>query len=81
LGVLELTVGEKSALTPAPDEGTASIRARVRDALAGLYTSIGLIAYGLVVLLPWLLLALLLGWIISRVRRVQSKKAASAGPR
>ncbi len=69
LGVIDLTIGEKSTLTPAPDESAASIRARVRDGLGGFYTSIGLIAYGLVVLLPWLLLAGLLGWLVARTRR------------
>jgi hypothetical protein len=68
LGVIDLTVAEKSTLTPAPNESAASIRARVRDGLGGFYTSIGLIAYGLVVLLPWLLLAALVGWLAVRIR-------------
>ena len=69
LGTIDLTIGEKSTIAPAPDESAASIRARVRDGLGGFYTSIGLIAYGLVVLLPWLLLAGLLGWLVARTRR------------
>ncbi len=69
LGVIDLTIGEKSTIAPAPDESAASIRARIRDGLGGFYTSIGLIAYGLVVLLPWLLLAGLVGWLVARTRR------------
>jgi hypothetical protein len=68
LGAIDLTIGEKSTIAPAPDESAASIRARVRDGLGGFYASIGLIAYGLVVLLPWLLLAGLLGWLVARIR-------------
>lgn len=69
LGVIELTVGEKSAIAPAPDRAGESIRNRLRDALAGLYTSLGLILYGLIFLGPWLILVLAVGWLITRARR------------
>jgi hypothetical protein len=68
LGVIDLTIGEKSTIAPAAAESAASIRARVRDGLGGFYASIGMIAYGLVVLLPWLLLAGFVGWLVARIR-------------
>jgi hypothetical protein len=77
-GVIELTMGEKSTLAPAPDESAASIRARVRDGLTGFYSSIGVIAYGLVVLLPWLTLAALFGWIVTRVRAALHRRKTMA---
>lgn len=78
LGVIELTMSEKSTLAPAASESAASIRVRVREGLEGFYSSMGLIAYGLVVLLPWLVLALLVGWIVARVtRRSRAKRAIS----
>jgi len=76
LGVIDLTIGEKSTIAPAPDESAASIRTRVRDGLGGFYTSIGLIAYGIVVLLPWLLLAGLLGWLVARIRTALRNRRA-----
>ena len=78
LGVIELTLGEKSALTPAPSEASGSIRAKIREGLSGFYESIGLIAYGLVVLLPWLLLAGLLGWVVVRVNRRRRRTGSGA---
>jgi len=69
LGVIELTIGEKSAIAPAPDRAGESIRNRLRDALAGLYTSLGLILYGLIFLGPWLILVLAVAWLITRARR------------
>lgn len=77
IGTIELALGEKSTITPAANEREASIRGRVRAGLGGLYESIGLIAYGLVVLLPWLLLAVVLGLLVSRIRARMRKNAAS----
>ena len=76
LGVIDLTIAEKSTIAPPPDESAASIRARVRDGLGGFYASIGLIAYGIVVLLPWLLLAGLLGWLVARIRTALRNRRA-----
>ena len=70
-------VASPSTLAPAPDQTTASLRASIRDGLAGLYTSIGMIAYGMVVLLPWLVLAGLVGVLVARLRRAQSRKKAA----
>ncbi|MBI1826997.1 MAG: DUF4349 domain-containing protein [Planctomycetes bacterium] len=78
LGVIELTLAEKASFTPAPDEASASIRARIRDGLGGFYSSIGMIAYGLTVLLPWLLLAGIFGWLLARIRKaMRNRKAAN----
>jgi len=78
LGVIELTLAEKASFTPAPDEASASIRARIRDGLGGFYSSIGLIAYGLTVLLPWFVVAGLVGWILVRIRKsIRNRKVAA----
>jgi len=78
LGTIDLALAEKAALAPAPDQRTDSIRARVREGLSGFYESIGLIAYGLVVLFPWLILTTLVGWLTLRIgRAIRARKAAS----
>ncbi|HUU83824.1 MAG TPA: DUF4349 domain-containing protein [Phycisphaerae bacterium] len=69
LGTIGLALAEKSAISPEPDRAGASIRGRLRDGLAGLYTSLGLIVYGLVVFAPWLIIILLAAWAIMRLRR------------
>jgi hypothetical protein len=69
LGTIDLTLGEKTSIAPGPDQATGSIRARIRDGLAGFYASIGMIAYGLVVLLPWLVIAGFVVWLLTRIRR------------
>ena len=72
------SLAEKTSFTSARDEGINSIRARIRDGLGGFYSSIGLIAYGLTVLLPWLLLAGILGWLLTRIRKaIRNRKAAN----
>lgn len=74
LGVIDLTLGEKAALSPGPDRSRDSIRARVRDGLVGLYASLGMIAYGLVVMAPWVVLVIVAGWLITRFWRRRAKK-------
>ncbi|MHC4063189.1 MAG: DUF4349 domain-containing protein, partial [Planctomycetota bacterium] len=69
LGVIQLAIAEKSAISPAPDRAGDSIRSRLRDGLAGLYMSLGLIVYGLVVMAPWLIIVLAAAWLITRARR------------
>lgn len=82
LGVIEMTLAESAAFAPPRSEAGAAIRDRLRDGLAGLYASLGLILYGLVFLAPWLVVVLLLAWVITRLwrRRQQAKPAASAPP-
>jgi len=46
-----------------------SIRNRLRDALAGLHSSLGLIAYGLIVIAPWMVLVFVPAWLVVRARR------------
>ena len=77
LGSLDVSLAEKSTLTPAPEETAGSIRARIRDGLGGFYQSIGLIAYGLTVMLPWLVLAAVLALIAARVRAGIRKRQAA----
>lgn len=76
LGVLDLILAEKAAIRPAPERAGDTIRARLRDGMAGLYTSAGLITYGLIVLAPWLLVVILLAWLVTRVWRRRSVAAA-----
>ena len=79
LGVIDLVLGEKSALSPGVDRAHDSIRQKVRDALAGLYASIGFVIYGLLVLAPWIVLVLLAGWIALRLWRRRTKRIAQQG--
>jgi len=73
LGTIELTMGEKASMQPDPDRAAGSIRARLRDGLAGLYNALGLILYGIVALAPWLVVVLLLAWVLLKLwRRVRA---------
>jgi len=78
LGVLEIILAEKSAINPGAEGNT--IRSYLRDGLTGLYASLGLIAYGLVVMAPWLIIALIAGWLITRIWK-RRKAAVCAKPR
>ncbi len=69
IGVVSLTLGEKSAISPGPERSRDSIRNRLRDGLAGLYASLGLIAYGLIVMAPWLIIVAALAWVVTGVWR------------
>jgi hypothetical protein len=69
MGAMTLTLAEKAPINPGPDRAGGSIRTALRNALAGLYTSLGLIAYGLIVIAPWLVLIFLPAWLIVRLRR------------
>lgn len=78
LGTINLTLAEKSAIAPGPDKAGDSIRNHLRGALTALYTSLGLIAYGLIVLAPWLAIVLLLAWLLTRVRRRRMQTAPAS---
>jgi len=81
LGVIELTLAEKPAIAPAPERAGNTLRDKLRDGLAGLYSSLGLIAYGLIVLLPWLLIVIVPAWVLARVwRRRSLNRRAVATP-
>ena len=69
LGVIELTLAEKAAIVPAPDRAGDSIRSRLREGLAGFYNSLGLIAFGLMAMAPWLIIVLVLAWVALRIIR------------
>jgi len=79
LGHLGVQIAEKSAIAPAPQQAGQTVRTHLRDGLEGLYKSVGLIAYGLIVMGPWLAIAILLGWLISRTRARRASRASSAG--
>ena len=64
-----MTLAEKAAISPAPERAGDSLRAHLRDGLAGLYRSVGFIAYGLIVMAPWLIVAVLLAWLLTRAWR------------
>ena len=74
VGVIALTLAEKSTIAPSPDRASDSIRAKLREGLAGLYSSIGLIAYGLIVLAPWLVIVGLAVWLVAR--RLRKRRAS-----
>jgi len=76
LGVIEITIGEKAAISPGPERAGDSLRSRLRDGLAGLYASLGLIVYGLVLLAPWLIVVIVAAWLINRAW----KKSRQAKP-
>lgn len=69
LGRLHLMLAEKTALNPGPERTAGALRRRLNDALGGLYDSIGLILYGLIVIAPWLVIVIVLAWVLSRVAR------------
>ena len=66
LGVVELTLAEKAAISPEPRRAGDSLRERLREGLAGLYASLGLIVYGVILLAPWAVIVLLVAWLITR---------------
>ncbi len=78
IGAIALTLAEKPTISPAPERAGGSIRKHLRDALAGVYSSLGLIAYGLIVIAPWLALVFIPAWLITRVRR--RRQAAATEP-
>ncbi|MCP4247532.1 MAG: DUF4349 domain-containing protein [bacterium] len=78
LGVIEVALGEKSAITPGPDRAGDSLRSRLRDGLTGLYSSLGLILYGLVVIAPWVVIVLVAAWAITRWHRKRAPKPQPA---
>lgn len=77
LSVIDLTLGEKEAMTPPPERAGGTLRNHLRDGLAGLYASLGLIAYGLIVMAPWLVIVFLLAWVVMRIQR--RHQAANGG--
>lgn len=79
LGVLEIILAEKAAINPGAEGNT--IRSYLRDGLSGLYASLGLIAYGLVVMAPWLVIAIVAGWFITRLwKRRKLRMTAGSKP-
>lgn len=72
LGVIELSLAEKSAITPGPDLTAGSIRQRFRGGLTGMYASVGTILFGLMVAAPWILAASVVVGIIVWLRRKPS---------
>jgi hypothetical protein len=79
VGVIEVTLAEKAALAPPTEKAGGAFRTRVREALEGLWESLGMIAYGLIVMLPWLVIGGAVVWLIVRARR-RAKSAAVVAP-
>ncbi len=69
-------LSERPALSPGGAGAGGTMRRYLRDGLEGLYESVGMIAYGLVVMVPWLLVVLLAVWLISRLWWRRSKPAS-----
>ena len=76
LGVVELTLAEKAAISPEPRRAGDSLRERLREGLAGLYASLGLIVYGVILMAPWAVIVLLVAWLITR--RLRKRQSAAA---
>lgn len=73
LGAINVSLAEKPAINPAPEKAGDSIRDYLHDGLAGLYTSLGFILYGLVVMAPWLIVVVLAALLVVRVLRQRRK--------
>ncbi len=67
LGVIEFTLAEKGAIRPGPGKAGGTIRKWLRDAIEGLCESLGLIAYGLIILAPWLIVIFAVAWLVTRL--------------
>ena len=80
VGVIDLSLHEKAAISPDPSRAGDSIRAHFTDGLAGLYRSAGLIVYGLMTMVPWVLVTGAALWIIARVFRKRPTTAAPVKP-
>lgn len=78
IGVIEVTLAEKAAIAPPTEKAGGAFRQRVREALEGLWGSLGMIAYGLIVMLPWLLIGGAAIWVVARSRRRSRAAAAPA---
>ncbi|MCB9850184.1 MAG: DUF4349 domain-containing protein, partial [Phycisphaerales bacterium] len=73
VGVLDVVIAEKAALTPGTESGD-SFRKYLRDGVGGLYNSLGMIAYGLILMAPWLIIAAIIGWLIARLWRRRANR-------
>ncbi len=69
LGVISVTIGEKATISPGPGMAGNSIRYWTREGLAALYASVGVIVYGMVVILPWLIVVVLVGVVVCKLWR------------
>lgn len=67
LGVIEFTLAEKGAIRPGPGKAGGTIRKWLRDALEALCESLGLIAYGFIILAPWLIVIFAVAWLATRL--------------
>ncbi|MBN1510999.1 MAG: DUF4349 domain-containing protein [Phycisphaerae bacterium] len=78
LGVIDIALFEKPTVAPPTEQAGGRIRDRLRDGLSGLYASLGLILYGLVVMAPWLVLVVLAAWLFTRWLRKRRPRPAAA---
>jgi hypothetical protein len=77
LGVLQVTLAEKAAYRPTANQSEGTLRRYLRDGLAGLYNSLGLIVYGLVVMAPWVAIVVVVTWLVVRSwRRAAARRHA-----
>ncbi len=78
VAALNLVIAQKQAITPGPERTGGSVRQWLNDGLSALYTSIGLITYGLVVIAPWLILTIVVTWLLAKLlRRGKNRKTAA----
>ena len=77
VAALDLVIAQKQAITPGPERTGGSVRQWLHDGLSALYTSVGLITYGLVVIAPWLILTIIITWLLAKLlRRRKNRKTA-----
>ena len=74
VGVITLALFEKPTVTPPSEQAGGQLRDRLRDGLTGLYASLGLIVYGLVVMAPWLVVVLVVAWLV--LRQLRKRRSA-----
>lgn len=80
LGVIDIALFEKPTVAPPTEQAGGRLRDRLRDGLSGLYASLGLIVYGLVVMAPWLVLVVLAAWLFTHQLRKRRPRPAAARP-
>ena len=74
-GEITLSLEEPPAILPESDRSSGKARRMISDALAGLYTSLLSILYGLIILSPWLLIAAGATFVVIRIRRRRMARA------
>lgn len=79
LGSLNLSIGDKAAVTSGTEGASGTIRTSVRKGLNGMVYSVGLIMQVFIVIAPWAVILLVPTWVLIRASRKRAR--ASVPPR